>query len=261
MLNYQFLLLIKSILNYKRPVFWICIVSVILIFAIALGFMLDPSENRENSAFTLYHGYKEGVLISHIKSEDSELDLENIYMTSDYKLYTKDENGADLPIGKMKMTDVKDVPGISELSGGYCVAAWKITKNSYSLTHIALMNDNQILAVYRDNDMDDYKIYSMSPNLYSGTLNPETSKADFFGIIIKIEDDYIVVCPGVGGEVGGLDEYIQLGGMVKLNTRLCSNLPKLNVGDQIEIEYDGNPKKEDMPYIENVYSISILEIK
>ncbi len=254
---------IKSVLNYKKPAFWIVIVSLILIIALALGFMLDPLGKGENRELTLYNRYTKSVLVSHMPNEDKGLALEQFYMSDNYRLYTRDENGKDKLIGKMKKVEVKDVPGLGELTGGYCIAAWRITKNSYSLSHIALMNDNNLLAIYKDNGADDYMIYSMSPDLYSGTLNPETSKADFFGIIVSVSEDYIIVCPGVGDGVGGLDEYIQLGRLIKINTDLISDntLPPLNVGDQIDIVYDGNPSKDDIPYIENVYSISILEIK
>jgi len=254
---------IKSILNYKKPAFWIAIVSVALIIALALGFMLDPLGIEENSAYTLYNGYTKSVLVSHMQSEDKGLGIEHIYMSSDYKLYIKDENGENKLLGKMKNTERDNVPGINELVGGYCIAAWRITKNSYFLSYIALMNDNSLLAIYKDNGADDYMIYSMSPDLYSGTLNPEASKADFFGIVLSVEEDYIVVCPGMGEGIGGLDEYIQLGEKVKINTKTKTGntLPQVNVGDKISIVYDGNPSRGDIPYIENVYSISMLEIK
>ncbi len=40
---------IKSILNYKRPAFWIIIVSVILVVGIAIGFLTDPITDKNTS--------------------------------------------------------------------------------------------------------------------------------------------------------------------------------------------------------------------
>ena len=148
---------IKSVLNYKKPAFWVILIAVILSIVLAVCFMTNPVKNK--SIFNAK--YETGkCLYSYVVSKDKEsrIDLNSYSINASGGVYKDFGNGEGEYIGELKesaftvaeMNQLLNNEGESSIYLGRVAAVYEIknensNKNSIDYVFIQKKNGDTIL--------------------------------------------------------------------------------------------------------------------
>ena len=83
---------IKSVLNYKKPTFWVIIVSIVISVVIGIGFMTNPTTKNKNNS-------------SNEAEENSEIGISDVTDTADIT-ETNDSTGSNDTVVKMTLEEI-----------------------------------------------------------------------------------------------------------------------------------------------------------
>ena len=151
---------VKSILNYKKPAFWLIVVSVVLCLALAIGFLTNPVNS------SLYNSrYETGkCLYSYVVSADKETENNELVfdITSDGKVYKTFGDGTTDELGVLKESDytAEDLEAAmknqdEKLSIGNIKTAFELSdyiflqKSNGTVYLVSLFSDGQIMSVFK----------------------------------------------------------------------------------------------------------------
>ncbi len=85
---------VKSVMNYRKPAFWVVLIAILACAAVAVCFLTNPSENRTvlmGANYTV-----DSVIYAASVGEEEPLEVPRQYcVTADYHLYVQQEDGED----------------------------------------------------------------------------------------------------------------------------------------------------------------------
>lgn len=228
---------VKSVLNYKKPTFWIVVTAIAACFIVAVCFLTSPKKNTFDIQIVIPAGSQKDVVfsdneISPIKDEivitevDNLSDTEVILTAVDSKL----ENGYD---NRAYITPGMETKVELEKGGWYKIG-------------ISLKNDT---------DQDIIVTFNVK-NIEARIATREISKPKTFQAkIVEMTDDYFIVEPIDGSkQILGSDR-------IQVSAKSVVTSPKPQVEDIIEIKYFGDLLETYPAQIQDVYSIRILSSK
>ena len=158
---------IKSVLNYKKPAFWIIIVAIVALIVTAVCFLTDPKEEKNNS-YKLSNSYYTACEIVYTPTSwiiPVEF-MPEFYVSEDNDLYSIDDDGVETYLGRLKQTELtkSDFDGLFSYEGWNTIpqelrkninTAWQLTpENSEEVEvgvyYILVQNNGEIYIVYGD---------------------------------------------------------------------------------------------------------------
>ncbi len=151
---------VKSILNYKKPAFWVIVVSVILCVALAIGFLTNPVNS------SVYNSrYETGkCLFNYVVSADKETKNNELVfdITSDGKVYKSYPDGMTDDLGVLTESDytAEDLKEAMKSQGeklniGKIESAYEFSdyillqKNNGAVYLVSLFTDGRIMSVFK----------------------------------------------------------------------------------------------------------------
>lgn len=165
---------IKSVLNYKRPAFWVIIAGVIVSVAIAIGFMVTPTDYDKNIDEDL-DKFISDAIIEQYESDESyryysceshsiigvkeKNDKTTVYMVASYGEY---------------VWDIDDISEMSGSSGPMVITVNKNSKGNYSLEELWLPRDGK----YYTKDIRDKFPNSLEDKVFDKQSVQNEIKAD-----------------------------------------------------------------------------------
>lgn len=151
---------VKSILNYKKPAFWVIVVSVILCVALAIGFLTNPV-----NLYVYNSRYETGkCLFNYVVSADKETKNNELVfdITSDGKVYKSYPDGMTDDLGVLTESDytAEDLKEAMKSQGeklniGKIESAYEFSdyillqKNNGAVYLVSLFTDGRIMSVFK----------------------------------------------------------------------------------------------------------------
>ncbi|MBR3975929.1 MAG: hypothetical protein IKJ88_08720 [Clostridia bacterium] len=165
---------VKSILNYKKPAFWVIVIALILCIALAIGFLTNPV-----NLYVYNSRYETGkCLYSYVVSADKETENNELVfdITSDGKVYKTFGDGTTDELGVLKESDYTSDDLKEAMKNQDMKLSIGNIKNAYELSnYIFLQKSNG--TVYLVSLFSDGKIMSVFKLKRTGEC--DSSKSDF----------------------------------------------------------------------------------
>lgn len=240
---------IESVLNYKKPAFWLVIVAAVSCIVVAVCFLTNPS------------GMKLTELKEDISFENMFDNVERLEIVSGAEGYATEEQ--------------ETIEGVIDILKEIKISRNPISKSraeDRDRTNTITINNGDTLCFSRD--YSEYWVYTgVKPTFSYRVLNPETAKKVFiieklssYGGSSTISDYYfdatvleigttILVEPFEDADERKSADQIY----VSTNVSGERPVPELKVGDEVRIYYDGLIMETYPAQIGNVYEISLLE--
>lgn len=234
---------IKSVLNYKKPAFWVVIVAIIASIAVAVGFLTNPKSNAE-SVRTYKFTESEDIIKPSITLFDNGEFKFTFSALSSYIGFGKYESdGAHLTL---KTDDVEYIY-VFDIVGDTLV--FDAEASSDKLWGSGLYNG----AVFNqtegsdDSSNNDNNSETDSSSSQTGNYNPY-----FNATVLEVYKNSVLVEPFEDS-----DKYISAYPKITVSTNVVSThpVPELKVGMQIRIVYNGDILSVYPPIIETVFAI------
>ena len=209
---------IKSVLNYKKPAFWIIVVAIVVSITVAVCFLTNPVNT------SIYNSsYETGkCLYSYVVSADKETKSNELvfYITSDGKVYKIFSDGTTDELGVLKESDYT----AEELEAAIKNQDAKLNigniKNAYELSDciflqksngtvylVQFFSDGRIMSVFKLNRIDksDISNFSGSEKL-AWNYNPSLSHTAHYTRAFAFDCEYTYVdATCTGGEFWNLE--------------------------------------------------------
>lgn len=241
---------VKSVMNYKKPAFWIIILAVIICITVALCFLTDPVDMLDSdSDFVL-----EDVIAT--VSVGDELD-DNITLNGDTLILENDggfwyfEKGQNIDVS---ITFKNDGSSMSMKTVGY-IYCGDGSKHLYSNKIFSNQDVGKSNGSFKAPESGYYLFCFRN---YSASWLQLTSfdvKSDpyFQATILEVHDGYFLVAPVEGSwELSSADRI-----EVPMKNMDPSLAPE--IGDTIEISYNGEILESYPARLSGVYSIKVIE--
>ena len=209
---------IKSVLNYKKPAFWIIIVAVIASITVAVCFLTNPV-----NASIYNSSYETGkCLYSYVVSADKETKSNELVfdITSDGKVYKTFGDGTTEELGVLKESDytAADLEAAmksqdKKLSIGSIRNAYELSdciflqKSNGTVYLVQFFSDGRIMSVFKLNRIDksDISNFSGSEKL-AWNYNPSLSHTAHYTRAFAFDCEYTYVdATCTGGEFWNLE--------------------------------------------------------
>ena len=259
---------VKTVLNYKKPAFWIILIALILCIAAAVCFLTDPVGNSAiipgvyNIDTTLYQeelrydgGSQYVIAPGQYILNDNALYRNNgdtvvaYGQMTPYDLTNRELNGY-LQVDSWWKTFFHHIPTISEAlwlrmdSGRFYV--WFQTTTGETFLGTGEEDYSE-----RYTESDDTHISQLC-RLSRDDNAEEPALASFIATVVETADAWITVEPAEGTTEQNSADRIQ----VSLNTNSGDGIPEdIQAGDKVKIVYDGQIQETYPARIANVYSI------
>lgn len=200
---------IKSVLNYKKPAFWIIVVAIVVSITVAVCFLTNPVNS------SVYNSrYETGkCLYSYVVSADKETKSNELVfdITSDGKVYKIFGDGTTDELGVIKESDytAQDAKlNISNIKNAYelsdCIF---LQKSNGTVYLVQFFSDGRIMSVFKLNRIGKSDIPSFSnAEKLTWTYQPMLSFTGHSFKAISFDFDYThVEASCTGGEFCSLD--------------------------------------------------------
>lgn len=151
---------VKSILNYKKPAFWVIVIALILCIALAIGFLTNPV-----NLYVYNSRYETGkCLYSYVVSADKETENNELVfdITSDGKVYKTFGDGTTDELGILKESDYTSDDLKEAMKNQDMKLSIGNIKNAYELSNyiflqksngtvylVSLFSDGKIMSVFK----------------------------------------------------------------------------------------------------------------
>ncbi|MBQ8796445.1 MAG: M56 family metallopeptidase [Clostridia bacterium] len=263
---------VKTVLNYKKPTFWICVVSVLLVLVIALGFLTNPvAEAKEQKPLTLEECISQAIVTNN-KTSDSEgffcvenyVELKTVtfkkditaYIWAFYGEYEKTDRGVELSrhtYEPVKLTFEKTEDSFElleyENTPDRRGVLWLYDTFPKELRDSVLYTPGY----FNDQKASAYKLacahFGVTPqvNDFYPTFNAE---------VVELNEKYIVVSPAKGETVSNNTfEEVRLS-----RKHLTPTTYEPVVGDKVRVRYsDIIDMDSDPPVLTYVLNLELLE--
>uniref|UniRef100_UPI0040568C36 M56 family metallopeptidase n=1 Tax=Agathobacter sp. TaxID=2021311 RepID=UPI0040568C36 len=224
---------VKSVMNYKKPAFWVILVSVIACIVIAVCFLTNPKQDSYTLRIVVPAGSQEEFVYS-----DEEIST----IKSSIKIWSGDGLGD---------TEVLLSPVNETTEAGYTATylthgmpvEFDAEKDTWFKVGVNMQNrTDKDLIVYVKVENVEVRISDES------TPDSIAFKAE----VLEIHDGYFLVKPESGWAINSADQI-----EVPMENMDPSLEPQ--VGDIIEITYDGKILETYPARLSNVYSIKVVE--
>ena len=151
---------VKSILNYKKPAFWVIVTAVVLCLALAVGFLTNPV-----NLYVYNSRYETGkCLYSYVVSADKETENNELVfdITSDGKVYKTYGDGTTDELGVLKESDYTSETlkealknqdeklNIGNIKNAYELSDYIFLQKSNGTVYlVSLFSDGKIMSVFK----------------------------------------------------------------------------------------------------------------
>ena len=242
---------VKSVMNYKKPAFWIVALAVITCLLVALCFLTNPSENKDG-----FNIVEESDEIIGIISA-GEITDQYVTQNGDILLIKNDGDLWQFEEGRqvnVAISIVNDGSYLSMKSVGYIYCGdgsdWIYAKEIFSDQTVSPSSGSFIVP-----ESGNYLFYFRNYSASWLKLNSVTIEygSSLHAKIIEIHEGYYLVEPIDGSWVLNSTEQIEVP-MMQLDPYL-----EPQVGDVIEISCSGEILETYPARLSQVYSISIVE--
>ena len=225
---------VKSVMNYKKPAFWIVVLAVISCLGVAVCFLTNPKQDSYMLRIVIPAGSQEEFVYS---------DEEVSTIKNSIKIWSGDGLGDTevllYPVNKTTETGYT----ATYLTHGMPVE-FDAKRDTWFKVGVNMQNPtNEDVIVYVEVENVEVRISEESiPD--SVTFEAE---------ILEIHEGYFLVEPVVGSwELNSADK-------IEIPMKNMSPSPEPVVGDILKIEYDGQLQETYPAKISNPYSISVVE--
>lgn len=274
---------IKSVLNYKKPAFWIIIVAAVLVVALTVGFLTNPISEKKDETQTDNISAENNpsidqVIIKAISDNNKTEDVSNRFAAADYRElktitlgnsvisyiwayygeYENSDTGVDLKYEQY----VPAIVRMYESKNGYNFESYNAPLDYHYTPDVKAMFPEELHSsvMYKPGYYSDQRTYCMEQAIDYYKPEDEKIHNDFYPIfnakVEEITDDYVVVAPFKGEKVSN-NSFEK----VRLNTnKLISDLSEIYEGDNVQVRYaDIITIDTDPPTLTNVYHITRLK--
>ncbi len=239
---------VRSVLNYKKPAFWIVVAAVVACAVLAVCFLTDPTHLDVRD-----HAWK----FSHIQSPSGKI------------IYTAKENAAlydGTEVLDLSLTAEKDALVLHSGESAWTIAYKRTERMPKSTTYVLTLGEQSGNAVlgkttYHDGteeytlilSLGGYNVTFVNSEAPAKTAAPANSKS-FEATVIEANDGNILVLVHTGmSEYATADKIsVSTGGLAD------GALPVLQAGDTVRITYDGLIAESYPAQIHTVYAIERL---
>lgn len=225
---------VKSVMNYKKPAFWMMIVAVISCAAVAVCFLTNPKQNR----------FKLRIVVPAGSQEE--------FVYSDEEIRTIGKSIKIWPGDGLGDTEVLLSPVDERTETGYVAthlthgmpAVFDAEKETWLKVGVNVQNPtDEDMIVYVEVENAEVRVWIDLPD----ETTPD--RITFQAVILEIHDGYFLVTPKTGREIIRADQI-----EVPINNMDPALEPQ--VGDIIEISYSGEILETNPVRLKEVYSIS-----
>ena len=238
---------VKSVLNYKKPAFWIIVVAVIACVAVAVCFMTNPKDNEPDLSFLNYENACS--LVADVT------DVDTIY----YPPTNKNEDGI-ISIGYVNGNE------LAKYLDTVSWQKWKAPQEGLSSPGSIefCISDDYRITVYQKPRWavvtygDEVRYYKTHGGDYADAVKLFYTGADnqsnvMQATVIEIENGAMLVKPVEGAwELNSSDLF-------RIPIQNMEASPEPRIGDTIEVEYDGGILETYPASLENIIYISVVE--
>ena len=241
---------VKSVLNYKKPSFWLITTAVIACITVAVCFLTNPTANTIADQFSIKN--TEHGILSAGEYMKTFIDPAEVRQIEDF---LKDTRIEELPISQDRSEDrPKD----------YCI---RIHSGN---GEIILCFDNDFSDVWVNDGVKpslSYRLYepSAARGFFSAMMGitipePVSGGPDangefyFLATVLRTTENSVLVEPVDGADERRYCDQI----WVSLDLRSGDTVPRIRVGDQLKIIYDGSIAESYPAQINRVYRIEVL---
>ena len=165
---------IKSVLNYKKPAFWVIIASVVISIAVAIGFMITPTEYDKN-----IDGDLDKLISEAIMKQYGSSDTYRYYSCESHSIIGAKEKGGKTTVymwvayGEYSWS-VDDILEMSGASGPVVITAKEDSQGNYSLEEFWMPSDGKNY----EKDIRDKFPNSLEDEIFDNkTLRKETNSS------------------------------------------------------------------------------------
>lgn len=249
---------VKSIMNYRKPTFWIIVVSTVACAIVAICFLTNPVEqdvvpgiygsidsSKWNISLEVSNVTPKGATIKLI--QDGGYLPNRLFYGDDYNI-EKYENS--------QWTAVEPLNDLVWATIAYTVPlddsiTWNINwSNTYGELDPGLYRFCKSVSDHRAPGVTDHEVYTVEFVISDGE---SSGKRMLFAKVIDIHDGYFLVEP-----VEGSSE-LSSASRIEVPMKNMEPSPEPEVGDILEIEYDGQLQETYPARINNPYTIKIAE--
>ena len=259
---------IKSILNYKKPMFWVVLLAIAVLFAAAVCFLTNPPEKTSSISTQIggdTHKAKLTLINADLKGESPNLTAnfqnlteETLCYGSDFKLYLDgkqlnmaDGYGWDLVLYTIKP---KEDTEINLSLAGFDISnsgIYRLEKEFYFEE-----SKEKKYTVYFDFNVEKQKVSENSTQSQTETSSDSLKQNPYFNAtVLEIKENSILVEPFPN------EDERKSSDKISVSTDVISKnpLPKLKKGDEIRIVYNGEILEIYPAMIHKVFAIYPLK--
>lgn len=255
---------VKSVMNYKKPAFWVVLISVIASIVMAVCFLTNPATSVDERLAV----FIDCEIASHNQTEHSG----DNFCCLDWQVIGKEKQGNQTTIYMWALyEEYSNENGLNIETGSHLLTAITVEKDgdNYKLIEYWIPEDGSL---YKDSIMEKVPMHLWNKAFDSQRYIDEQKAAlkkmaeEHFGIltltegssvfkaqIIEIYDNYYLVEPIEGSsELNGADR-------IEVPMKNVHPSPEPKIRDVIEIEYSGEILETYPARIAEVYSIKVVE--
>ena len=266
---------VRSVLNYKKPAFWIVVSALVVSAVVAVVFMTNPIK-PEVPAYSTEH-----ELITKTILKENENDFTKDYFACEsHEVLKKEELRNTISYYMLVRYGEYSCDGSTvTLSGASSCYPAVITLNKVSIGNYELMEywealDGELYAdsvkekfpstlhdkvfysesyyntLEKSNERQAYEYFGVEKTLETSGVYPR-----FAGEVIGVRDDYYLLAPVYGSKIAGQTlEYVY----VSRDAEYGSDT-EFNKGDVITVAYEDSLEITDNPHLTNVKTFSLSE--
>lgn len=226
---------VKSVLNYKKPAFWIIVAAIIACAVVAVCFLTNPKQDRFSLRIVIPPGSEEEFVYSH----------EEICATGNKIIIWSGEGLSDTEVILKSVNDKSETGYVATYLTPGRPVEFDAVKDEWFKVGVNMQNPtDQEIEVFVDVENVEVRISDES------SLDKVTFEAE----ILEIHDRYYLVKPEPTWAINSADR-------IEVPLRNMYPSPEPLIGDVIEIEYSGEILETYPARIAEVYSIRVVREK
>lgn len=249
---------VKSIMNYRKPTFWIIVVSTVACAVVAICFLTNPVEqdvvpgiygsidsSKWNITLEIDNVTPKGATIKLI--QDGGYLPNRLFYGDDYSIerYENNQWMAVEPLNDLVWATIAYTVPLDDS------ITWNINwSNTFGELAPGLYRFCKSVSDHRAPGVTDHEVYTVEFIISDGE---SSGKRMLLAKVIDIHDGYFLVEP--------VEESLELSSAsrIEVPVKNMEPSPEPKVGDILEIEYDGQLQETYPARINNPYSIKIAE--
>lgn len=225
---------VKSVMNYKKPAFWIVLASIVVCIVVAVCFLTDPKQDSYSLRIVVPAGSQEAVVYAD----------EEISPLGNYIIITSGDGLGDTEVS------LKTVQGKTETA--YDEPAYLTPGMPVKMS--AEKGEWFKIGVNIQNDTSEDKIVYVNVENVEVRISDEVTpdRITFEAEILEIYDGYFLVKPEPGWAINSADQ-------IEVSMKNMDPSLEPQVGDIIEISCSGEILETYPARIHDVYSIRVVQ--